>query len=167
MTLFLALRRRVESLLEGIMVFLMLWMFLLVVVGVGFRKFGDALAWYDEVGEVSLVWLTYYGASLAALKRAHIGFPGLMQRFPVAIRLPLGVFSEAVIFGFFITLAWLGYQVLPALEGDHLVSLTWVPVEFTQSVIPIGATLFVIAQILTLPEHWRWLKGQGPLPGSE
>ena len=42
-----------------------------VVLGVVFRWDGEALSWYDEVASVQLAWLTYYGASLAALKRAH------------------------------------------------------------------------------------------------
>ncbi len=36
-----------------------------------------------------------------------------------------------------------------------LVSLTWVPVQFTQSVIPIGAVLFIVCELLSLPEYWR------------
>jgi hypothetical protein len=48
-----------------------------------------------------------------------------------------------------------GFQVLEVLEGDRLVSLTWVPIQFTQSVIPIGALLFIAAQLLSLPNYWR------------
>ena len=36
-----------------------------------------------------------------------------------------------------------------------LVSITWIPVSFTQSVIPFGAVLFLICQVLSLPEYWR------------
>ena len=46
-------------------------------------------------------------------------------------------------------------QVLAVLEGDRLVSLTWVPVQFTQSVIPIGAALFILCEILSFPDYWR------------
>ncbi len=41
------------------------------------------------------------------------------------------------------------------LGGMSLVSLTWVPVSFTQSVIPVGSVLFLICQALSLPEYWR------------
>ena len=50
------------------------------------------------------------------------------------------------VFGFFALLAWTGWVVLDVLEGDTLVSLPWVPVQLTQSVIPIGAVLFILAQ---------------------
>jgi hypothetical protein len=35
----------------------------------------------------------------------------------------------------------------------HLISLPWVPVMFTQSVIPIGAVLFIICEALSLPDY--------------
>jgi hypothetical protein len=41
------------------------------------------------------------------------------------------------------------------LQGETLDSLTWVPVQLTQSVIPVGAILFIIAELLSLPAYWR------------
>ena len=55
---------------------------LLVVVGVISRKAGASLVWYDEVAAILLAWLTYYGAALAALHRAHLGFPNLVRLAP-------------------------------------------------------------------------------------
>ena len=63
--------------------------------------------------------------------------------------------AEIIVIGFFVILAMTGWQVLTVLEGDMLVSLTWVPVQFTQSVIPIGGALFVLCELLSLPEYWR------------
>ena len=53
----------------------------------------------------------------------------------------------------FIILGWTGWQVLGVLQGMNLISLPWVPVQFTQSVIPIGAILFIICEALSLPEY--------------
>ena len=39
------------------------------------------------------------------------------------------------------------------LEGDGLVSVPWIPLQLTQSVIPIGAVLFILAQLLSLPDY--------------
>jgi hypothetical protein len=52
-------------------------------------------------------------------------------------------------------MAWAGFRVLEVLEGETLVSLTWVPVQLTQSIIPIGAILFIAAELLSLPAYWR------------
>lgn len=64
------------------------------------------------------------------------------------------VLAELIVLGFFVILAWAGMRILLVLQGSTLVSLTWVPVSFTQSVIPIGAVLFVMAQLLSLPTYW-------------
>jgi hypothetical protein len=50
--------------------------------------------------------------------------------------------------------------VVILLEGDTLISLPWVPVQLTQSVIPVGAALFVICHLLSLPDEWVNLRHQ-------
>lgn len=149
-----------ERLLESITVLLILSLAVVVVLGVVFRWAGEALSWYDEVASVQLAWLTYFGASLAALKRAHIGVPGLIVAVRPALRIPLVICAEIVVIGFFLILAWYGYVVLVILEGDTLISLPYIGTQFTQSVIPIGAVLFVIAEILNLPQIWREATGR-------
>jgi TRAP-type C4-dicarboxylate transport system permease small subunit len=141
-----------ERSLEIIVAILLIAMVVVVVMGVGFRKFGDSLVWYDEIASILLAWLTYYGAALAALKRAHIGFPGLVDALPQRWRVTVILLAEALVITFFLLLAWVGFRVLQVLEGDTLVSLPEVSIQLTQSVIPIGALLFVAAQLLSLPE---------------
>ncbi len=156
------LRTRFERLLEAIVLVLVAALAVVVVMGVGFRKFGAALVWYDEVASILLAWLTYYGAALAALKRAHIGFPNLVRRLARPWRLPVVVAGEAVVIAFFLLAAWAGWRVLVILEGSGMVSLPWVPTRLTQSVIPVGSVLFVIAQLLSLPEMLRAGGGSSP-----
>ena len=126
-----------------------------VVVAVVYRKLGNSLAWYDEVASVMLAWLTYYGACLAALKRGHIGFDGIVRAVPKAWRLVFVAISETCMIAFFAILAWTGWVVLLVLEGDTLVSLPGISVQITQSVIPISAVLFIVCELLSLPGYWR------------
>lgn len=147
-----------ERLLEIIVTLLMVVLVLVVVVAVIYRKAGDSLVWYDEVAEILLAWLTYYGAALAAYKRAHIGFDGIVNAIQPPWRLPVVLLAETCVIGFFVLLAWMGVVVLDALRGDTLVSLPHIEVKYTQSVIPIGAALFVIAQLLSLPEVIRYAR---------
>jgi TRAP-type C4-dicarboxylate transport system permease small subunit len=44
---------------------------------------------------------------------------------------------------------------MPALAGDTLVSLSWVPMNVVQSVIPISAALIVVAEALYLVDLLR------------
>ena len=151
-------RDGLEKSLEILMLLLMTSLAVVVVVGVGFRKAGAALVWYDEVASILLAWLTYYGASLAALKRAHIGFPKLVESASPRLRLYLVLTREAIVIGFFILVAWAGLQVLLVLDGIYLASLPSVSVRLTQSVIPIGAVLFIIAELLSFAEIWPALR---------
>lgn len=150
-----SLQKLLESLLEWVTVGLMVILTLVVIVAVAFRIVGDSLSWYDEVAAICLSWITYYGAALAALKRRHIGFDSVLLSLPYFPRMAALVFGEIVVIGFFAVMAWAGLEVLDVLQGEYLVSLTWVPIQFTQSVIPIGAFLFILCELLSLPEYWK------------
>ena len=146
-----ALRR----LLEGVVMALMAALALVVLFGIGFRKAGAALVWYDEVASILLAWLTYYGAALAVLHRAHIGVPTLVDHLPAPWRSVALWVGELVVLAFFGILAWAGLQVQAVLTGTSLVSLPAVPAAVAQSVIPIGAVLCMVAQLLSLPRVMR------------
>jgi TRAP-type C4-dicarboxylate transport system permease small subunit len=155
------MRAGLERLLEAIVVILVTALTLLVIAGFCFRYVGHSLSWYDEVASVGLVWLTYYGSALAALRGAHIGVPGFVNAMPPRIRLIATLFAEAVVFVFFIMLTWTGIKVLVVLGSDNLVSLEWMPQRFTASAVPIGAALFILAEALRMPKLLRDARGAG------
>jgi TRAP-type C4-dicarboxylate transport system permease small subunit len=147
-------RNRLDQFLEAFVVLLMASLALIVFVGVVFRKAGASLVWYDEVASIVLCWLTYYGSSLAALRRAHIGFPRWVASLSPQWRRVMLVVRAAVVLGFFAVVTWAGWQVVGALGGFYMVSLPRVSQQFTQSVIPIGAVLFMLAEIGNLVQTW-------------
>lgn len=149
------LRDRLEWLLEWVLIVLMVSLTCVVIVAVIYRLLGQSFSWYDEVASIQLSWITYYGAALAALKRRHIGFDSVLLSMPHGMRAAAILFSEFIVIGFFAIMAYTGFQVLQVLQGDYLVSLTWMPVQITQSVIPIGAVLFIICELLSFPNYWR------------
>jgi len=149
------LRTGFERLLEAVVLVLMLALAAIVVAGVGFRKFGASLVWYDEVASILLAWITYYGSALAALKGSHIGVSAVVDAMPAGLRRAAVVFAEACVIAFFLLLAWVGWEVIGVLAGDYLVSLPSVPVSYVQSVIPLGALLYVIAELIRLPAALR------------
>ena len=144
-----------ERLLEWFLILLMIGLTAIVVISVVYRKLDASLSWYDEVASIALAWITYYGGALAVLKRKHIGFDSVLLAIPMPLRLYTAVFAELIFLAFFILLAWAGWQVLLVLEGDTLVSLRWVSVQLTQSVIPVGALLFIICELISAPEYLR------------
>ena len=140
--------------LEWIVLFLMIALTVVVLVAVMYRLANNSLSWYDEVAAIQLARITYYGAALAALNRNHIGFDSVLLAIPMPYRMGAVITAEVIVIWFFFILAQTGFQVLEVLEGDTLVALTWVPVQFTQSVIPIGAILFILCELLSLPTYW-------------
>jgi TRAP-type C4-dicarboxylate transport system permease small subunit len=149
------IRRILGRTLEWVLIALMVALTVIVIVAVVYRKSGASLSWYDEIASVMLAWITYYGAALAALRRRHIGLDSLLLMLPLPARMWATALAEALVLAFFALLAWAGFEVVQVLRGDTLVSLRWVPVQLTQSVIPIGAVLFIVAELLSLPFYWR------------
>ena len=90
-----------------------------------------------------------------------IACPSVINMVSPSIRLPIALLAEAITIGFFVLLGVTGFQVVQILEGSTLVSLPSISVQFTQSVIPIGAAMFILAQLLRLPEVIRAAKGAG------
>jgi TRAP-type C4-dicarboxylate transport system permease small subunit len=160
------LHSNIERLLELIVIVLMVFMAVEVLLGVTYRKFGESLVWYDEIASVTLAWLTYYGAALAALKGAHIGVPEIVRLLPRGARVALVYVAEAVVLVFLAILTYSGWMVLGVLATDTLVSLPDVPVSYTQSAIPIGGALFLIAELLHIPEALAAARAEpGPTHG--
>ncbi len=136
--------------LEWLVAALMVVLFVEVTAGVVFRALGASLSWYDEVASHLLAWLTFYGAALASVRRAHIGCPELVDVLPWRTRRWVNVAAQLVVVAFFALLGAVGAWILPILADDSLVSLPWLSVAIVQSVIPISAALIVVAELLHL-----------------
>ena len=148
-----------QRILEVITIGLLLTLAGVVISAVIARKgFNSSFIWYDEVASVLLAWITFYGAAYTALRRRHLGFEGLLVACPTGLRMTLFVVAELVVYAVFVIMGYAGWFVLRIFGSETLVSLDWVPLSFTQAVVPIGAGLFILAQTLSTPEAWRRLK---------
>ena len=145
-------RERYGRLLEWVVSALMVGLAVEVTAGVVFRAAGHSLIWYDEVASVLLAWLTFYGAALASVKRAHIGCPEVVEKLPWKVRRLTNIVAQLLVIAFFLLLAAVGAWVLPVLATDNLVSLPAIPISVVQSVIPIAALLIVVAEITHLAD---------------
>lgn len=139
-------------LLEWMVVALMIVLFVEVTVGVVFRMSGHSLAWYDELASHLLAWLTFYGAALASVKRAHIGCPEVVDMMPWRARRRANIVAQLIVIAFFALLGSVGAWITPVLASDALISLPWIPMSVVQSVIPISSLLILIAEVGYLAE---------------
>ena len=145
-------RKRYERFLEWIAIALMTALAVEVTAGVIFRYAGYSLVWYDEVATILLAWVTFYGSALAVMKHGHMGVPEIVRMMPRGPRVAVTVFAQAATIAFYVLLAWTGVTILDILATDRLVSLPWISVAVSNSVIPISAVLIIIAQVLVFPE---------------
>jgi len=136
--------------LEWVVIALMVVLACEVTLGVAFRTFGRAVSWYDELASVLLAWLTFYGAALASVRRAHIGCPELLDAMPWPARRILNIVAQVLVIAFFVLLGGVGVAIMPVLATDALVSVPEIPMSVVQSVIPISSALIVIAEALHL-----------------
>lgn len=148
-------RSRYGRVLEWLVGGLMILLAVEVSLGVVYRALGAALIWYDEIASHMLAWLTFYGAALASVKRAHIGCPELVAMMPWRARRLVNIAAQLLVIAFFLLLGLVGASILPVLATDALVSLPAVPMSVVQSVIPISSALIVIAELGYLVELWR------------
>jgi TRAP-type C4-dicarboxylate transport system permease small subunit len=165
-------RGRYGLFLEWVVMFLMVALAVEVTVGIIFRISGYSLVWYDEVASVLLAWLTFYGSALASVKRAHIGCPEVVEQLPPTLNRAVAVFGQILVISFFALLGWIGLRIMPFLQGDTMVSLPSVPMNFVQSVIPISSALILVAEIMFLidlvyPPSRPDLSASAALPDSQ
>jgi TRAP-type C4-dicarboxylate transport system permease small subunit len=155
-----------DRILEIIAVALIVAVTVIVVLGFGYRWAGYSLVWYDEVASISLAWLTYYAAALAAMRGSHLGFSGFVNSLPAKLRVAAVLFSSGVTIFLFVLMAVVGLKLLPIIAGITLVSLPNVSQGVVMSAIPIASALFVLAELLRLPGLLREAR-RGPLIDPE
>jgi TRAP-type C4-dicarboxylate transport system permease small subunit len=67
--------------------------------------------WVEEVGELSLAWLTLIGAAIAIQSRTHFALAVFVHRLPQSAQLWIHRFNHALIMGFGLLLAYYGVKI--------------------------------------------------------
>jgi TRAP-type C4-dicarboxylate transport system permease small subunit len=117
--------------------------------------------WVEEVGELSLAWLTLIGAAIGIQSRSHFSLSVFVHRLPETTQLWIHRFNHALIVGVGVLVAWYGWKLCllnrtlrtPGLE----ISLAWLYASAVVGGILIA--LYGLAVMISpLPEgesqHW-------------
>jgi TRAP-type C4-dicarboxylate transport system permease small subunit len=112
--------------------------------------------WVEEVGELSLAWLTLIGAAIGIQSRSHFTLSVFVHHLPEATQLWIFRFNHALIVGVGLLVAWYGLKLCllnralttPGLE----ISLAWL---YASAVV--GGLLIAVyalaAMLSPLPQH--------------
>jgi TRAP-type C4-dicarboxylate transport system permease small subunit len=67
--------------------------------------------WVEEVGELSLAWLTLIGAAIGIQSRSHFALSVFVHRLPEATQLWIHRFNHALIVTVGLLVAWYGFKL--------------------------------------------------------
>jgi TRAP-type C4-dicarboxylate transport system permease small subunit len=67
--------------------------------------------WVEEVGELSLAWLTLIGAAIGIQSRSHFALAVFVHRLPETAQLWIHRFNQALIMGFGLLVAYYGFRL--------------------------------------------------------
>ncbi len=65
------------------------------------------------------------------------------------------ILGETLVIGFFAVTFWYGYVVLGVMDDEYLITLPFIPTILVQAIIPIGAALFIVAELLSIGDGWK------------
>jgi TRAP-type C4-dicarboxylate transport system permease small subunit len=112
--------------------------------------------WVEEVGELSLAWLTLIGAAIGIQSRSHFALSVFVHHLPEAAQLWIRRFNHALIVCVGLLVAWYGWKLCllnRALTTPGLqISLAWL---YASAVV--GGVLIAVyglaAMLSPLPQH--------------
>jgi len=158
--------RRLESivtrLIESLLVILLATMVIMVFGNVVLRYgFNSGLVFSEEVSRFVFMWLTFFGALLAMMHRAHLGMNSVIAALPVAGQRVMRFVSDLIMLGCCLLLAWGTWQQTVLAMADHA-PVTGIPMGVVFSALLLCS--LGIAWLLAVG-LWRQLTGR--LPASE
>ena len=117
--------------------------------------------WVEEVGELTLAWMTFIGAALGLRRGVHFSVQILTDRLPAGIHTAVFTLHYVVIAAFGAVIAYYGWQVSelnsqsfsPALD----LNLRWL---YLSSVV--GGVLIAVYSLACIRDGWR-----GRWPGHQ
>jgi TRAP-type C4-dicarboxylate transport system permease small subunit len=114
--------RRLSDIPKLVVTALIIFAIINLLIGVVLRYFVGAITdwldvdpvpftWVEEVGEMSLAWLTLIGAAIGIRTRSHFTLAVFVHRLPQTAQLWIHRFNHALIVGIGVLAAYYGYKL--------------------------------------------------------
>ena len=117
--------------------------------GVVFRfVLNFSLGWVDELGAVSLVWITFLGATFSTIENRHLSMPVLMNKFSPKTRLIVSIIVNLLMMFFMYLMIRYGYIICTMVLPEGLSSMPYVSRGVVMSIIPLSGLVMFIFMIV-------------------
>src|SRR5437879_11058436 len=118
----LLMLKRLSDIPKFVVTALIIFAIINLLIGVVLRYFVGAITdwldvdpvpftWVEEVGELSLAWLTLIGAAIGIQSRSHFTLTVFVHRLPASAQLWIHRFNHALITGVGLLAAWYGFRL--------------------------------------------------------
>lgn len=119
-----------------------------------------SLAWASELAGVSLVWITFLGATLATLDESNINFNGLIDKLSGLPKLLLKTLVNLLILFMVYILIRYGYRSMIIGFRTRMVAIP-TTLGVCSSVIPISGVFMAMAVVINFVKDVRTYLGKG------
>ncbi|HUX52284.1 MAG TPA: TRAP transporter small permease [Spirochaetia bacterium] len=139
---------RIVDALTNSMVYLLLSVMVLnTAVSVFFRYIlGNAISWSEEVSRYLMIWMGFFGMSLATRDREHVGVTFFINALPPIPRKILRYLSDFLVIGFLLLLIVLSISQIIGSEGETTAALE-IPMAIPLSSVTVGGFLMFLQAI--------------------
>ena len=139
---------RVEFILIGV---LMVAIFAFLMLNVVSRAVGSPVIWVDEAAVFLMIWVAFFGASLALAKREHLAVTVVSDMLSGGMRILLSVLVDTFLFAFFVIFAvilWRWFDPITLWKAGSIAAFSSKTFNFIyqEPTVTLG-----------LPKLWFWL----------
>lgn len=149
------MRKRLNLLLEWVVIILLSIMLLSVLWGVLTRYlFADQSSWTDELARFMLIWVSILGAAYISGKNAHIAIDLLPAKLSKRKKLVLEMITSVIISIFVFVIFLIGglrYIYISFKLGQTSAALE-IPMGYVYLVLPLAGIIIIYFKIMTLLE---------------
>lgn len=103
----------------------------------------DAISWSEEASRYLMIWMGFFGMSLATRDRDHVGITFVANAMPPLGRMILRYVSDAIVLGFLTLLVILSIRQIIGSEGETTAALL-LPMAIPLASVTAGGVLMLL-----------------------
>lgn len=124
--------------------------------------------WSEELPRYIMIWMVLLGASACSRHNAHFSVRAFADRVRGKAGTALYLFCKIYVIGFFLFIAYYGYQILVVqYQMGQTSTVLNIPMYLVYFSIPLGCLLIVVREVQNMIEHFRTDKKDEEKEGTE